>query len=585
MTETLVVQNPVVEDHAVATPSKRPADADNDPSPPPDDNEPPAATLSPLQIATVMSCLCACVFVTALDITIVATAVPAITHDLSSGTGYTWIGAAFTLTHCAATPVWAKISDIWGRKSILLWANAIFFAGSLACALSKHIDALIAARAIQGLGAGGMATIVNVCISDLFSQRKRSFYYGLTSVVWALASGIGPVLGGVFTSRIGWRWCFWINLPITGAVFPLLYFTLKLPNPKTPIRAGLKAIDWTGSFLILGGAVMLLLGLHLGGEVSPWGSPTIICLLVFSFVAGGLFIVNESKVARYPVIPMRLFRDRSAAASFAVNFLHSFAFMGVAWYLPLYFQAVLLSSPLMSGVYLLPFIVSSSVAAALTGAYIQWSGRYLPPIFCGLVCTTLGVGLMIDIGVEAHWGKLIAYQLVGGAGFGMNIEGPLLAVQTAVSAQDVAVATAAMSFTRTISTAISIVIGGVVFQNQMSQKKGALESQLGPDVAELLGGGSAAANVEIVQSLPVEQQVIAQKAFYESIRSIWILYVAFSGAGLLLGFLIRGNHLNTDHEVTKVGLEELKGDQSTDQSRSNRDSSAATMPSARRTES
>uniref|UniRef100_A0A8H7NQB8 Major facilitator superfamily (MFS) profile domain-containing protein n=1 Tax=Bionectria ochroleuca TaxID=29856 RepID=A0A8H7NQB8_BIOOC len=567
MTGTLVVQNPVLEDHAVATPDKRPADTDNDPSPPPDDNEPPATTLSPLQIATVMSCLCACVFVTALDITIVATAVPAITHDLSSGTGYTWIGAAFTLTHCAATPVWAKISDIWGRKSILLWANAIFFAGSLACALSKHINALIAARAIQGLGAGGMATIVN--LRSVFAEETQLLLWtdvgrlGLGKWHWARS-------WGVFTSRIGWRWCFWINLPITGAVFPLLYFTLKLPNPKTPIRAGLKAIDWTGSFLILGGAVMLLLGLHLGGEVSPWGSPTIICLLIFSFVAGGLFIVNESKVARYPVIPMRLFRDRSAAASFAVTFLHSFAFMGVAWYLPLYFQAVLLSSPLMSGVYLLPFIVSSSVP---------------PPIFCGLVCTTLGVGLMIDIGVEAHWGKLIAYQLVGGAGFGLNIEGPLLAVQTAVPAQDVAVATAAMSFTRTISTSISIVIGGVVFQNEMSRKKGGLESQLGPDVAELLGGGSAAANVEIVQSLPVEQQIIAQKAFYESIRSIWILYVAFSGAGLLLGFLIRGNHLNTDHEVTKVGLEELKGDQSTDQSRSNKDSSATTTLSARRTES
>jgi hypothetical protein len=130
---------------------------------------------------------------------------------------------------------------------------------------------------------------------------------------------------------------------------------------------------------------------------------------------------------------------------------------------------------------------------------------------------------MIDIGVEAHWGKLIAYQLVGGAGFGMNIEGPLLAVQTTVPAQDVAVATAAMSFTRTISTSISIVIGGVVFQNEMSRKKGSLESQLGPNVAELLGGGSAAANVEIVQSLPADQQIIAQTAFYESIRSIWIM--------------------------------------------------------------
>jgi MFS family permease len=149
-----------------------------------------------------MTCLCACVFIAALDITIVTTALPTIANQFASNAGYTWIGTSFTLAHTASTPSWGKISDIWGRKPMLMGANAIFFAGSLMCALVGDMDSFIAGRVLQGLGAGGMQTIVNICISDLFSQRDRGFYYGLTSVVWALASGIGPVMGGVFTSRL-----------------------------------------------------------------------------------------------------------------------------------------------------------------------------------------------------------------------------------------------------------------------------------------------------------------------------------------------------------------------------------------------
>lgn len=175
------------------------------------DQEPPSKAMSMLQIATLMTCLCGCIFISALDITIVTTALPAIASSFGSGAGYTWIGTSFTLAHTASTPTWGKFSDIWGRKSMLLWANVIFFAGSLICALVKDMDSFIAGRAIQGLGAGGMQTIVNICISDLFSQRDRAVYYGVTSVVWALASGVGPVMGGVFTSKLNWRWCFWIN--------------------------------------------------------------------------------------------------------------------------------------------------------------------------------------------------------------------------------------------------------------------------------------------------------------------------------------------------------------------------------------
>jgi MFS family permease len=155
-----------------------------------------------LQIATVMSSLCACVFLAALEVTIVSTALPTIAAHFASDSGYTWIGTSFVLAHTASTPSWGKISDIWGRKPILLIANVVFFAGSLVCALVDDLAIFIAGRAIQGLGAAGMQTLVNICISDMFSQRDRGLYYGLTSIIWAVASGIGPVLGGAFTDRL-----------------------------------------------------------------------------------------------------------------------------------------------------------------------------------------------------------------------------------------------------------------------------------------------------------------------------------------------------------------------------------------------
>lgn len=307
----------------------------------------------------------------------------------------------------------------------------------------------------------------------------------------------------------------------------LLLVSLKLPTPNTSIRAGLKAIDWSGSFLIAGGTLMLLLGLYLGGIHDPWNSPTVVSLIVFGIVTAGLFILNEWKMASYPVIPIHLFRSVSSAAAYALCFFHGFVFLGTAYYLPLYFQAVLLASPLVSGVYLLPFIVSSCVVAALTGLYIQKTGKYMPAMYIGLVTMTLGIGLLIDVGVDKNWGKIIGFQVIAGAGVGMNWEGPLLAVQAVLPSRDVAAATTTMGFMRTISTAISVVIGGVVFQNQMNTKQGYLKEKLGAELAAAFDGANATFNVELVKTLPEEQQFFVRTAFYESMRTMWIV-VSFS---------------------------------------------------------
>ncbi|KAF5245011.1 hypothetical protein FANTH_7479 [Fusarium anthophilum] len=507
-----------------------------------------------LQIATVMTSLCACVFLAALELTIVSTALPTIAAHFASDSGYTWIGTSFVLAHTASTPPWGKISDIWGRKPILLVANVIFFVGSLVCALVDDLAVFIAGRAIQGLGAAGMQTLVNICISDMFSQRDRGLYYGLTSIVWAVASGIGPVLGGALTDQLNWRWCFWINLPITAAVFVLLVFTLKLPSPNTPVWTGLKAVDWPGSFLIIGGTLMLLLGLYLGGVYEPWNSATVVSLIVSGVVTGVLFLWNEWKLAEFPVLPVHLFKTCSSSSAYAVTFFHAFVFLGVAYYLPLYFQAVLLASPLRSGVLLLPFILPISISAALTGAYIQFSGKYLLVSRVGLMIMTLGMGLMISLDIEMNWAKLISFQILTGIGVGLNFEGPLLSVQAVVPHKDVAAATTAMGFIRTLASGISVVVGGIMFQNEMKGEYKTLEDSLGSDLARFFNGASASASVDMIKTLPTESQLVVRTAFFNALDKMWIMYTVFSGVGLLLSFFMKAHHLSKDHQEAHLGI-------------------------------
>ncbi|TGO15983.1 hypothetical protein BTUL_0033g00210 [Botrytis tulipae] len=523
------------------------------PGPSPQD---PEASRTKLQTTIIMLSLCASVFLAALDVSIITTALPTISEHFHSNAGYTWIGSAYLLANAASTPSWGKFSDIWGRKPILLIAAGVFFIGSLLAATSVSIGMLIVARAIQGIGGGGLIILVNICISDLFSMRKRGAYFGLIGMTWAFASAIGPLLGGVFTEKVSWRWCFYINLPITGTVAIALFFYLHLDNPKTPVWDGLKAVDWFGSLLIVGGTLMVLLGLEFGGVTKPWDSATVICLIIFGIVVAGLFVLNEWKFARYPVMPLRLFKHASNVAALGVCFCHGFVFISASYYLPLYFQAVLGATPLLSGVYLLPFALSLSLTSAITGIFIKKTGKYLPPIYFGLAVMTLGFGLFINLPRKATWSKIIIYQIVAGIGVGPNFQSPLIALQTLVKKADIATATATFGFTRNLSTSISVVVGSVVFQNEMQKKSAELIKALGSAVASELSGGSAGASVDIVKDLPAAGREVARDAYWGSLRIMWIIYVAFAALGLAISFAIGQHVLSKEHETTKVGLAE-----------------------------
>jgi EmrB/QacA subfamily drug resistance transporter len=506
------------------------------------------------KVAVIMLALCMAVFLAALDVTIVTTALPTITEHFGSASGYTWIGSAFMLANAASIPSWGKVSDIFGRKPMLLLANIIFMIGSLVAALSNSIGMLIAARAVQGLGGGGLVILVNITIGDLFSLRIRGAFYGIIGGVWAIASSIGPIIGGAFTESVSWRWCFWINLPLDGLAFIILVFFLDIETPKTPLIEGLKAIDWVGSLLIVGATLMFLFGLQYGGETYPWGSATVVCLLVFGVLTFALFILYEWKIPKYPVMPLGLFKSRTNIATLSVVFIHGVVFISGSYYLPLYFQAVLGATPILSGVYLLPTALALSAGSIGTGIFVGKTGLFLPPIYLGLFMLTLGYGLFVDFSAHSSWAKIIIYQIIAGVGVGPLFQAPIIALQAHINPRDIGTATATLGFIRQLATSTSVVIGQVVFQNSMSAKTPQLATTLGPELAQRLSGSEAGANTQVINSLPGPQKEAVRVAFADSLVPMWIMYTAFAAVGLLAGFLIKKKVLSSQHEETKTGL-------------------------------
>ena len=516
-----------------------------------------ASEFSKTRTTFIVFALCMALFLAALDVTIITTALPTIArHFEAVSADYTWVGSAYLLASAASVSLWGKLSDIWGRKPIIILANAVFMAGSLVAAVANSIGLLIGGRVIQGIGGGGLITLVYICIGDLFSMRERPKYYGILGMVWAIASGVGPIIGGVFTEKVSWRWCFYINLPLDGISLILLAFYLKLDTPKTTLFEGVKVIDWVGVLTIVGGVTMFLFGMTSGGTTHPWGSAFTLCLIIFGILTMALFLLNEWKFAKYPVIPIRLFRDISNLAALGVCFIHGSVFIAGSYYLPLYFQTVLGASPLLSGVYLLTMVLTMSFVTTVVGLYIKKTGRFRDPIWAGLCIMTLGYGLFIDLPNHANWAKIIIYQIIAGIGVGPNFQSPLIALQSHIKGHDMAVATATFGFIRTLSMSISVALGGVVFTNELKKKYSSLVPVLGPELARRLSSSSFSATTGIIRTLNSAERHAVNIAYTNSLRTMWIFYTAFAALSIVVSLFITKKELSRVHEKGSTGLQE-----------------------------
>ncbi|KAI1780331.1 MFS general substrate transporter [Hypoxylon cercidicola] len=518
-----------------------------------------ATVRSKLRIYTIFIALCLTLFIGALNQTIVATAIPSIAADLQSAAGYTWIGGAYLLANAAAGPTIAKCSDIWGRKPVVLASVALFAAASVVAATSTSMPMLIVGRALQGTAGGGLMQLVSIIISDLFSMRHRALYLSAMGLVWVLAGTAGPVVGGALSQYASWRWCFWINVPVCALAFVVILLFLNVHNPRTKLSDGLRAVDWFGTVSILAVTLLLLLGLDFGGETFPWNSPKVICLLVFGTVVIGFFFYSEKRLAKYPLMPLSIFKDLSNNAVIVVAFTHSMASSAIEYYLPLYFQSVKQASPVESGVLILPLIITCATVDILGGVFMHQIGRYRELIWAGTILLTLGTGLYILFGTDTNLGTIIGFQIIFGIGMALLFQTPMMALQNSVSQADTATATATLGFLRNLATSLSIVLGGVVFQNSMTARAPILAaSGLNQSELEALSGYQAAANLEITKTIDdAAQRRVVQDAFAWSIRNMFIMYTGIAAIGVVASIFIKQRHMSKEHVETKTGLQNM----------------------------
>jgi EmrB/QacA subfamily drug resistance transporter len=489
------------------------------------------------QIMVILFGLMTGMLLAALDQTIVSTALPTIVGDLGGLDHLSWVVTAYLLASTASTPLYGKISDLYGRKPVFRFAIVVFLIGSALSGLSTQMWQLVAARGVQGLGAGGLMALAFAIIGDVIPPRERGRYQGYFGAVFAVSSVAGPLLGGFFVDNLSWHWIFFINIPL--GLVALLVTDRALHGLKHIRRE--HSIDYLGALLMIAGVSTLLLGLVQGGQ-DGWTSPTIVGLLTAGTALSVAFVWWESRASE-PILPLRLFRNRIFSVSSGIGFIIGFAMFGAIVFLPVYLQIVRGVSPTRSGLELLPLMVGLLAASVGSGRRITTTGRYKRFPIMGTAVTAVGVGLLSTLSATTPYWRTALFMLTLGIGIGLVMQVIVLAMQNSVDPRDMGVATSSATFFRSMGGTFGTAIFGTVLANvlssQLAQRLPAAALK-GVDPTQLTG------SPQVIAALPPGVRGPVVTSFVEALSTVYltavpIVLVAFALTWFLKEITLRGH--------------------------------------------
>ncbi|GKT50530.1 efflux pump fus6 [Colletotrichum spaethianum] len=509
----------------------------------------------------VFPALCVTTFLSALDTSILSTALPTIALDIDAGELYMWITNSYILSSTVVLPLFGQTANIFGRRWMMIISVIIFAVGSAMAGAANNAGLIIAGRTIQGVGGGGINTLVDIVICDMVALRQRGKYVALMAAVWAVGTVVGPVLGGAFAEYVSWRWVFYINLPLCAASLLLLVLFLRVEHPhgSGSTWQQLKRVDLVGNTILTAAVVSILLALTWAGTSYPWSSWKIVLPLLIG--VAGLFLFYAHQTSRFcsePSIPIRMFSSATAICSLWIAFIQSVLLYWVGYFLPVYFQAIRGATATESGVFVLPITAAIAPFGIVTGILIAVTGKYRLFHFLGYIMLTASSGLFSLLEDQSPARNWAGFQVLFGAGSGMIFSSTLPPIQATLPESDVATATSTWAFMRSFGCLWGIAIPTTIFNARIQKLLYRVSDA--PLREQLAGGGAyAMASEGLMRTLKTTPNLMVEvlSVYQDSLRWVWWIAIPFGGIGLILCIPIKQLVLSEELH-TEFGLEARK---------------------------